>query len=173
MKNRQPILNSKTLISPESVNTQYLKDLWNYRELFIILAWKEISVRYKQTFIGASWALIRPFLTMIVFTVIFGRLANLPTEGNAPYSILVFSAILPWQFFSSALTSASESLIANSNLLTKVYFPRLILPASAIITSAVDFLVSFIILVVLMFWFNFYPDWTIITLPVWIAYAFV
>ena len=99
MKNRQPILNSKTLISPESVNTQYLKDLWNYRELFIILAWKEISVRYKQTFIGASWALIRPFLTMIVFTVIFGRLANLPTEGNAPYSILVFSAILPWQFF--------------------------------------------------------------------------
>ena len=151
---------------------QYWQDLWNYRELFYTLAWRDISVRYKQTFIGFAWALIRPFLTMVVFTIVFGKLAGLPTEGNAPYPILVFSALLPWQFFSSALSDCSNSLIANANLLSKVYFPRLVIPTSAVIVSFVDFLISGIILLGLMTWFNFVPSWRIITLPVFIAIAF-
>ena len=149
-----------------------LERLWRYRKLFAILAWRDITVRYKQTFIGVAWALIRPFLTMVVFTVIFGRLANLPTEGDAPYAVLVFAAMLPWQFFSTALSSCSDSLIANSNLLTKVYFPRLIVPASAVITSFVDFLISFVILAGLMLWFQWWPSWRLLTLPLWVAVAF-
>jgi lipopolysaccharide transport system permease protein len=151
---------------------QYWQDLWNYRELFYTLAWRDISVRYKQTFIGFAWALIRPFLTMVVFTIVFGKLAGLPTEGNAPYPILVFSALLPWQFFSSALSECSNSLIANANMLSKVYFPRLVIPTSAVIVSFVDFLISGIILLGLMTWFNFVPSWRIVTLPVFIAIAF-
>ena len=151
---------------------QYWQDLWNYRELFYTLAWRDISVRYKQTFIGFAWALIRPFLTMVVFTIVFGKLAGLPTEGNAPYPILVFSALLPWQFFSSALSECSNSLIVNANMLSKVYFPRLVIPTSAVIVSFVDFLISGIILLGLMTWFNFVPSWRIITLPVFIAIAF-
>jgi lipopolysaccharide transport system permease protein len=151
---------------------QYWQDLWNYRELFYTLAWRDISVRYKQTFIGFAWALIRPFLTMVVFTIVFGKLAGLPTEGNAPYPILVFSALLPWQFFSSALSECSNSLIVNANMLSKVYFPRLVIPTSAVIVSFVDFLISGIILLGLMTWFNFVPSWRIVTLPVFIAIAF-
>ena len=151
---------------------QYWQDLWNYRELFYTLAWRDISVRYKQTFIGFAWALIRPFLTMVVFTILFGKLAGLPTEGNAPYPILVFSALLPWQFFSSALSECSNSLISNANMLSKVYFPRLVIPTSAVIVSFVDFLISGIILLGLMTWFNFVPSWRIITLPMFIAIAF-
>ena len=151
---------------------QYWQDLWNYRELFYTLAWRDISVRYKQTFIGFAWALIRPFLTMVVFTIVFGKLAGLPTEGNAPYPILVFSALLPWQFFSSALSECSNSLISNANMLSKVYFPRLVIPTSAVIVSFVDFLISGIILLGLMAWFNFVPSWRIVTLPVFIAIAF-
>ena len=151
---------------------QYWQDLWNYRELFYTLTWRDISVRYKQTFIGFAWALIRPFLTMVVFTIVFGKLAGLPTEGNAPYPILVFSALLPWQFFSSALSECSNSLIVNANMLSKVYFPRLVIPTSAVIVSFVDFLISGIILLGLMTWFNFVPSWRIVTLPVFIAIAF-
>jgi len=160
------------VLEPNRIEKQYWKDLWRYRELFAILAWRDIAVRYKQTFIGVAWALIRPFLTMVVFTVIFGRLAKLPTEENAPYAVLVFAGMLPWQFFSTALSSCSDSLIANSNLLTKVYFPRLIVPAAAVITSFVDFLISFVILAGLMLWFQWWPSWRLLTLPLWVAVAF-
>ncbi|MEH2443109.1 ABC transporter permease [Nostoc sp.] len=151
---------------------QYWKDLWRYRELFYFLAWRDILVRYKQTMIGMLWALIRPFLTMIVFSVIFGNLAKLPSEGTAPYPILVFAALLPWQFFSSALSECSNSLISNANLISKVYFPRLIVPASSVIVSFVDFLVSAIILLGLMAWYNFVPNWQILLLPLFIGIAF-
>ncbi|MBD2508815.1 ABC transporter permease [Nostoc muscorum FACHB-395] len=151
---------------------QYWKDIWRYRELFYFLAWRDILVRYKQTVIGMLWALIRPFLTMIVFSVIFGSLAKLPSEGSAPYSILVFAALLPWQFFSNALSECSNSLISNANLISKVYFPRLIVPASSVIVSFVDFLVSAMILLGLMAWYNFVPTWRILSLPLFIGIAF-
>jgi lipopolysaccharide transport system permease protein len=150
---------------------QYWKDLWRYRELFYFLAWRDILVRYKQTAIGIAWALIRPFLTMIVFSVIFGKLANLPDQG-VPYPILVFSAMLPWQFFSNSLSECSNSLIGNSNLISKVYFPRLVVPISAVVVSFVDFLISGMILLGLMAWYNFVPTWRILTLPFFIAIAF-
>jgi lipopolysaccharide transport system permease protein len=150
---------------------QYWQDLWRYRELFYFLAWRDILVRYKQTAIGIAWALIRPFLTMVVFTVVFGSLAKLPSEG-VPYPILVFSAMLPWQFFANALTECSNSLIGNANLISKVYFPRLIVPVSAIVVSFVDFMISGIILLGLMAWYNYVPSWRILMLPVFVAIAF-
>ena len=111
----------------------YWRDLWRYRELFHVLAWRDISVRYKQTVIGAAWAVVRPFLTMLVFTIIFGKVAKLPAPGSTPYALLVFAGMLPWQFFSTALGDASNSLISNANLISKVYFPRLIVPASTVV----------------------------------------
>ena len=159
------------IIEAGRTESQYWKDLWRYRELFYFLAWRDILVRYKQTVIGITWALIRPFLTMVVFTIVFGQLAKLPSEG-VPYAILVFSAMLPWQFFSSALSECSNSLVSNANLISKVYFPRLIVPASAVIVSFVDFLVSGMIMLGLMAWYNFVPSWRILTLPVFILIAF-
>ncbi|MBD2104414.1 ABC transporter permease [Leptolyngbya sp. FACHB-261] len=149
---------------------QYWKDLWRYRELFYFLAWRDILVRYKQTAIGIAWALIRPFLTMIVFTIVFSQLAKLPS-GGVPYPILVFAAMLPWQFFANALSECSNSLITNSNLISKVYFPRLIVPASAVIVSFVDFLISGMILLALMIWYSFVPDWHIVFLPLFTVIA--
>lgn len=159
------------VIEANHAESQYWKDLWQYRELFYFLAWRDILVRYKQTIVGIAWALIRPFLTMIVFSVVFGNLAKLPSEG-VPYPILVFVAMLPWQFFASSLSESSNSLIANANLISKVYFPRLIVPTSAVIVSFVDFLVSGIILIGLMAWYNFVPSWQILTLPLFILIAF-
>ncbi|MGL5833876.1 MAG: ABC transporter permease [Waterburya sp.] len=150
---------------------QYWQDIWRYRELFYFLAWRDILVRYRQTAIGILWALIRPFLTMVVFTVIFGKIAKLP-GGDTPYPILVFAAMLPWQFFANSLTESSNSLISNSNLIAKVYFPRLIVPSSAVVVSFVDFLISGMILLGLMAWYDFVPSWRILTLPFWIAIAF-
>jgi len=165
-------VNSKELIIEAGrTESQYWKDLWHYRELFYFLAWRDILVRYKQTVIGIAWALIRPFLTMIVFTIVFGNLAKLPSEG-VPYPILVFSAMLPWQFFSGSLSECSNSLISNANLISKVYFPRLIVPTSAVIVSFVDFLISGMILLGLMAWYNFIPSWRILTLPIFILIAF-
>ena len=149
----------------------YWIDLWRYRELFYFLAWRDILVRYKQTAVGVLWALIRPLLTMIVFTVVFGKLAKLPSDG-APYPILVFAAMLPWQFFSSAFYEAGNSLIANASMISKVYFPRIVIPTSAVIVSFVDFLISGIILVALMLWYEYLPDWRILTLPLFILMAF-
>jgi lipopolysaccharide transport system permease protein len=163
--------NHKLIIEAGRTEGQYWKDIWSYRGLFYFLAWRDILVRYKQTVIGIAWAVIRPFLTMIVFTIIFGKLAKFPSEG-VPYPILVFAAMLPWQFFASSLSEASNSLIGNVNLISKIYFPRLIIPASSIITSFVDFLISGAILVILMVWYQFIPEWRLITLPLFIAIVF-
>jgi lipopolysaccharide transport system permease protein len=143
----------------------YWLDLWRYRELFRVLAWRDLAVRYKQTVIGVLWALIRPLLTMLVFTIVFGRIAKLPTDGNAPYALMVFAGILPWSFFSSALSEASNSLVNNERLISKVYFPRLIVPIATIVVAFVDFLISFCILFLLMAWYGFLPDWRILFLP--------
>ncbi len=150
---------------------QYWKDLWNYRELFYFFAWRDILVRYKQTVIGIIWALLRPLLTMIVFTIVFGKIAKLPSEG-VPYPILVFAALLPWQFFANAFSESSNSLIINTNLISKVYFPRLVLPASSVIVSFVDFMVSGVILFGLMTWYDFWPTWRVLCLPLFILIAF-
>jgi lipopolysaccharide transport system permease protein len=162
---------TETIIEAGRTETQYWKDIWRYRELLYFLAWRDILVRYKQTIIGIAWALIRPLLAMIISTIVFGNLANLPSEG-VPYPILVFAAMLPWQFFSNSLAECSNSLINNSQLISKVYFPRLIVPASTIVVSFVDFLISGIILLALMAWYDFLPSWRIITLPLFIIIAF-
>jgi lipopolysaccharide transport system permease protein len=161
------------IIEPGRSERHYWRDLWRYRELFRVLAWRDISVRYKQTVIGAAWALIRPFLTMVVFTVVFGKLAKLPSEGTTPYALMVFAGLLPWSFFATAVADASNSLIVNANLISKVYFPRLIVPIAAVMVAFVDFLISFAILVALMMWFQFLPGWQIFLLPVFAAIAFM
>ena len=150
----------------------YWLDVWRYRELFRVLAWRDLSVRYKQTVIGVLWALIRPLLTVIVFTIIFGRIAQLPTDGAAPYALMVFSGMLPWTFFSNGLSDASNSMISNANLITKVYFPRLILPTATMVAALVDFLISFCMLLLLMVWYRFMPDWRILVLPAFVLLAF-
>lgn len=163
---------AELIIEAGRTERQYWKDLWRYRELFYFLAWRDILVRYKQTIIGMAWALIRPFMTMIVFTVVFGNIAKLPSDG-VPYPILVFAAMLPWQFFSNSLSNCSNSLVGNANLISKVYFPRLIVPTSAVVVSFVDFMVSGMILLGLMAWYNFIPNWRIVTLPLFIGIAFI
>ena len=161
------------VIEPGRAERHYWHDLWRYRELFRVLAWRDISVRYKQTVIGAAWALIRPFLTMVVFTVIFGKLAGLPSDGAAPYALMVFAGLLPWSFFATALSDASNSLIGNAHLISKVYFPRLIVPIAAVMVAFVDFLISFAILVTLMVWYQFVPGWQVLLLPVFAGIAFM
>jgi len=146
------------------------KELWGYRELFGFLAWRDILVRYKQTVIGITWALIRPVVTMIVFTVIFGKLAKLPSDG-IPYPLLSFTALLPWQFFANALTESSNSLVANANMISKIYFPRLIIPASAVISGVIDFLLCLIILFGLMLWYGVLPNMNILCLPIFFLLA--
>ena len=153
------------VIEPGRVEQNYWRDLWRYRELFIILAWRDISVRYKQTIIGVAWALLRPLLTMIVFTVIFGRVAGLPSDGDVPYALLVFAGMLPWTLFATALGEASNSLIGNERMISKVYFPRLIIPTAAVVTAFVDFLISFVILVIMMIYYQFAPSWNLLLLP--------
>lgn len=149
----------------------YWRDLWRYRELFYFLAWRDILVRYKQTVVGVAWSLIRPILTMLILTLVFGKFGKLPS-GGAPYSLLVFAGMLPWQFFSTALSESGNSLVTNANLISKVYFPRLIVPASSVITSMVDFLISAAFLVLLMVWYRFLPPANIIFLPLFILLAF-
>ena len=165
-------LNHEIIIKAGQAERHYWQDLWRYRELFYFLAWRDISVRYKQTVIGVGWSVIRPVLVMVVFTIVFGKLAKLPSDG-APYPMLVFTAMLPWQFFSNAFTDAGNSLIGNTNMISKVYFPRLIIPTSAIIVSLVDFAIAFLILIGLMLWYEFYPDWRMLTLPLFIVYSFI
>jgi lipopolysaccharide transport system permease protein len=160
------------VIEPGRSEKNYWIDLWRYRELFYILAWRDISVRYKQTAIGVIWAVLRPLLAMVIFTVIFGRIAKMPSNG-IPYPILVFAAMLPWQFFANSLQEASASLVTNTNLISKVYFPRLIIPAGAVITSLVDLLISALLLGLLMICFRFMPDWRLLTLPFFTMMAFL
>jgi lipopolysaccharide transport system permease protein len=145
----------------------YWKDLWNFRGLFLFLAWRDLLVRYKQTVVGASWSIVRPFLTLVVFTIVFGRVAKLPDLG-VPYALLVCAGIIPWQFFSNSFAESSSSLISNANLLSKVYFPRLIIPASSLIVSLVDFIISLLILFALMIYSHFAPSWQIVLLPLFL-----
>lgn len=159
------------VLEPGRTEKNYWKDLWTYRELFLILAWRDISVRYKQTVIGVAWAVIKPFLSMVVFSVVFGQLAKLPSDGDAPYPLMVFAAMLPWFLFSTALTQASGSLIGNVKLISKVYFPRLIIPSAAIVTAFVDFIVSFLILLGLMAYYKFVPGWNMLLFPLFILLA--
>ncbi len=149
----------------------YWRDLWHYRELFAILAWRDISVRYKQTVIGVAWALVRPFLTMVVFTIIFGRIAQLPSEGAAPYPVMVFAGMLPWFLFASVLSDASNSLTSNAQLVGKVYFPRLIIPTAVAVVALVDFAINLVMLALIMVWFGFLPDGRIVFLPLFVLLA--
>lgn len=158
------------IIEPGRSGKNYWKDIWAYRELFYFLAWKDLLVRYKQTVIGIAWSVIRPFLTMVVLTVVFGKIAKLPS-GGVPYAIMVYAAMLPWQYFSTSFSEASNSLITNSNLLTKVYFPRLIIPSTTIVVSLIDFMISMGILVLLMIYYQFMPGWHIILLPLFLLLA--
>lgn len=150
---------------------QYWRDLWRYRELFFILAWRDVAVRYKQTVIGLAWAFVRPFMTMVVFTVVFGKIAKLPSEGAAPYAVMVFAGLLPWTLFASVLSDASTSIVGSSNLISKVYFPRLIVPLSTVLVALIDFLVSLFILAGLMLWYGVVPGWQILLLPVFVLLA--
>lgn len=160
------------IIEPGRQERNYWGDLWRYRELFYVLAWRDLAVRYKQTVIGVAWAVIRPFLTMVVFAVIFGRVAKLPSDGNTPYPLMVFAGMLPWTFFSTGLSEASGSLIGNANLIGKVYFPRLIVPTATLVVAFADFLITFSILVVMMAWYRFLPGWQMIALPGFTLLAF-
>ena len=160
------------ILEPGRAERNYWRDLWRYRELFIILAWRDIAVRYKQTVVGIAWAIIRPLLTAIIFTVVFSRIAKLPAPGAIPYGLLVMAGMLPWQFFSTSLSECSNSLIGNANLISKIYFPRLIVPAGSVITSFVDFLITLALMGLIMIWYGFLPDWRLLLLPAFGLLAF-
>lgn len=161
---------NELVIEAGRAERHYWKDLWRYRELFYFLAWRDILVRYKQTAIGVAWALIRPLLTTVVFVFVFGKVAKLPSDG-VPYPIFVFAALLPWQFFANAFAEAGNSLISNANMISKVFFPRLVVPASAVIVGFVDFLISGVLLVGSMLWYGVVPDWRIVALPLFLVLA--
>jgi lipopolysaccharide transport system permease protein len=163
-------MTDEIIIEPGRQEQNYWRDLWRYRELFYVLAWRDVAVRYKQTVIGVIWALIRPLATILIFTVIFGHIAKLPSDGMAPYPLMVFAGMLPWTFFSTGLADASNSLIGSANLISKVYFPRLIVPIATIVVAFVDFFVSFIILIGMMVWYRYAPDWRIVLLPAFLAF---
>ncbi len=150
----------------------YWRDLWRYRDLFYFLAWRDLLVRYKQTVIGVLWAVLRPFLTMLIFVVIFSQVAGLPS-GELPYPVMVLAGMLPWQFFATALSESSSSLVGNANLITKIYFPRIILPASSIIVALVDFFITLGLLALVMAWHQFLPSWKIVLLPAFILLALI
>ena len=160
-----------TILKAGRAERNYWRDVWHYRELFAILAWRDVSVRYKQTVIGVAWAIIRPFLTMVVFTIIFGQIAKLPSDGAVPYPILVFSGMLPWFLFSGVLSEASNSLVGNANLISKVYFPRLLIPTATAIVALVDFSINFAMLALVMLYFGFLPNWQIVFLPAFVILA--
>jgi lipopolysaccharide transport system permease protein len=161
----------KIIVEAGRTERNYWKDLWRYRELFLFLAWRDILVRYKQTVVGVAWGMIRPILMMIILTVVFGRLAKMPS-GGVPYPLLVFCGMLPWQFFSAALSESGGSLVRNSGMISKVYFPRMIVPASSVITSFVDFLISSVLMVGLMVYYGFMPGPQALALPLFILLAF-
>ncbi|MFC1591407.1 ABC transporter permease [Thermodesulfobacteriota bacterium] len=161
---------NEIIIEPNKGIKHFWQELWAYRELFYFLAWRDILVRYKQTALGITWSVLRPLLIMTVFTIVFGKIAKLPS-GNAPYPILVFAALLPWQFFSNTLSESGNSLVANSNMIAKIYFPRIIIPSTPIVVGLIDFCISFCILAVLIVWYGFYPDWKILVLPLLLALA--
>jgi len=151
-------------------NSLALRELWQYRELLYFLTWRDIKVRYKQTLLGAAWAIIQPFFMMVVFSLFFGWLARVPSDG-IPYPVFTFSALLPWQLFSHALTESSNSVVGNQNLITKVYFPRLVIPIAAVLGGVVDFVIAFVLLSVMMLYYGIVPGWAIVTLPGFILLA--
>lgn len=159
------------VIEPGRAERHYWRDIWAYRELFAILAWRDVAVRYKQTVIGIAWSVVRPFLTMVIFTIVFGRLAGLPSESAAPYPVMVFAGLLPWFLFSTILTEASTSLVGNANLIGKVYFPRIIIPASSAVTALVDFTINLAMLAGLMLWYAYAPSWRVLLLPGFVILA--
>lgn len=161
---------TELVIEAGRIERQYWRDLWRYRELFFFLAWRDLLVRYKQTVVGVSWSLVRPLLTMVVLTIVFGRLGKMPA-GGVPYPLLVFCGMLPWQFFSSSMTESGNSLVMNSNMVSKVYFPRLVITASSVMTNLVDFLISCVFLVVLLIWYHFLPPWQVLFLPFFVLLA--
>ena len=160
------------LIEPGRAEKNYWRDLWRYRELFYFLAWRDILVRYKQTAIGVAWAVIRPLLMTVIFTVFASKVAGLKSPSGVPHALLVLAAMLPWQFFSTAMTEASNSMTGNANLISKVYFPRLVVPAGAVITSFVDFLITLGLMALAMVFFRFVPDWHLLFLPLFILLSF-
>ena len=162
---------NELVIEAGRTERHYWRDLWRYRELFYFLAWRDLLVRYKQTVVGVAWSLIRPLLTMVVLTIVFGKLGQMPS-GGVRYPLLVFCGMLPWQFFATALAESGNSLVTNSNLISKVYLPRLVVPAASVITSFVDFLISAAFLVILMVWYQFVPPANIALLPIFILLAF-
>ena len=157
------------ILEPGRAERHYWRDLWAYRELFAILAWRDVAVRYKQTVIGAAWAIVQPFLTMVILTIVFSWLAGLPSEGSAPYPIMVFAGMLPWFLFSSILGEASNSLVGNSNLIGKVYFPRIIIPTSSAVVALVDFAINLTMLAALMVWYGHPPSWRFVFLPLFVG----
>lgn len=158
------------IIEAGRAEKHYWRDLWRYRDLFYFLAWRDLLVRYKQTIFGVLWAVLRPFLTMVVFVVVFSRVAGLPSDG-VPYAILVLGGMLPWQFFASSLSESSNSLVSNANLITKIYFPRIILPASSVIVALVDFAITLAMLAAVMVWYGYVPPPRIVLLPLFVALA--
>src|SRR5215813_1607549 len=162
------IMAYELIIEPGYTARGYWRDLWQYRELFQVLAWRDLSVRYKQTVIGVVWALIRPLLAVSVFTIIFGRIAGLPSDGSAPYPLMVFAGMLPWSFFSSGLSDASNSLVNSAHLISKVYFPRLIVPLATVVVAFADFLINFVMLLALLAWYGLVPGWQLTLLPAFI-----
>ena len=161
------------IIRPGKSISHYWTELWHYRELFLFLSWRDILVRYKQTALGVAWSVLRPFLTMIVFTVIFGKVAKLPADTGIPYPIMVFAAMLPWLLFSTAFQEGSNSLIANAGMISKVYFPRIIIPVSTIVVSLIDFAISFVIFIGLMIWYHYVPSIKTFTLPLFLIFALI
>jgi lipopolysaccharide transport system permease protein len=161
---------TELILEPGRTERHYWRDLWRYRELFYILAWRDVTVRYKQTVVGLAWSLIRPILTMAVLTLVFGKLGRMPA-GGVPYPLLVFAGLLPWQLFAAAMSESGNSLVSNSNLISKVYFPRLVVPASSVITSSIDFLISCAFLAGLMAYHDFLPPAQILLLPVFTLLA--
>src|SRR5436853_4141202 len=155
---------TELVIEAGRTERNYWRDLFRYRELFYFLAWRDVLVRYKQTVIGVLWAVLRPFLTMVVFVLVFSRIAKLPSEG-LPYPVMVFAGMLPWQLFATSLSEGSNSLISNANLISKVYFPRLIVPTSAVIVSFADFVISAVLLGVLMIYYSVGPSVYLLALP--------
>lgn len=161
----------RVVIRAGASEKNYWRDLWRYRELLYFLAWRDILVRYKQTVAGVAWSVLRPLLTMVVFSFVFGRIAKLPSDG-VPYPLLVFTGLLPWQFFATALAESGNSLVGNTNLITKVYFPRMVVPASSVVTSLMDFLITCGLMAALFVFYRFAPAWNVLWLPVFVAMTF-
>jgi lipopolysaccharide transport system permease protein len=163
---------NEVVIRPGAGFDRFWRELWEYRELFAFFAWRDFLVRYKQTFFGIGWSVLRPVLTTVVFTLVFGRLASLPS-GGAPYPILVFAALLPWQLFANSLGETSNAVVSHANMISKTYFPRVLVVAGTVLVNLVDFLLSFAVLLLLMVWYRFLPGWRIVTLPLFLVLALV